>query len=333
MRHNTFLYGGRSASSREELLASIDKIRRIIGSTPVKCFNIGIYRLCVKLEYVNPTGSHKDRIALYMVRGAIESGSLGPGGCVAEVSSGNTAASVAWIAWSLGLRPVLFVEARASETKKNLIKMLGGELVEIHDEGLGRDWVRERAEEMGCILLDQLSNELNHLAHYETTAVELLGQVEQIDAFVMGVGTGGTVTGVARRLREHHANTLVVAVTPRGSKLAGGPGADTIEGLTSYTVPEVYQRHSSLVDRILEVSQNEALAGVEALAQATGLLAGPSTGAAFAAASRLIAEGAVDPGSTVVIIAADSLARYPQLSDRLRLGSGRGNALLNSWLA
>jgi len=322
---------GRRASSREELLALIDRVRGIIGSTPVRCFQLGSYRLCVKLEYVNPTGSHKDRIALYMVRGAIESGVLGPGGCVAEVSSGNTAASVAWISWSLGLRPVLFVESRASETKKSLIRMLGGEIVEIHDEGLGRDWVRERAEELGCVLLDQLSNEYNHLAHYETTAAELLSQVSRVDAFVMGVGTGGTVTGVARRLRESQGNALVAAVTPRGSKLAGGPGADAIEGLTSHTVPEVYQRHSSLVDRVVEVGSSEALAGIEALASATGILAGPSTGAAFAAASKLVAEGALDPGSTVVIVAADSLARYPQLSSQLRLGSGRGDVLLNSW--
>lgn len=330
--HVPGLYGG-SASSRGEMLSRLEKLSRIVGSTPTRCFQLGRYRLCVKLEYVNPTGSHKDRIALYMIRSAVERGDLGPGGCVAEVSSGNTATSVAWIAWSLGLRPTLFVERMASNTKKSLVRMLGGEVVEIGDEGLSRDWARERAEELGCLLLDQTSNEYNHLAHYETTGVEIVEQVGRVDAFLMGVGTGGTVTGVARRLRESQGSTLVVAVTPRGSRLAGGEGGDTIEGLASRSVPPLYERHRALVDTVVEVSGREALMGVEALASATGLLAGPSTGAAFAAASRLILERAIDPGSTVVIIAADSLARYPELSSSFRLGAAGGAALLNSWLA
>ncbi|NOZ89243.1 MAG: pyridoxal-phosphate dependent enzyme [Crenarchaeota archaeon] len=291
-------------------------LRAATGRTPMRCFKTRGAEFCIKIEYANPTGSHKDRIAVNMIAAAVREGHLKPGDCVAEISSGNTAAAVAWAARLLGLRPLLFVEKRASEIKKLIISSMGGEIVEIGDEGLTREAAVEEAQRRGCLLLDQMSNEYNHLAHYHWTAVEILEQTDwRVDAFVMGIGTGGTVTGVGRRLREELGNTLIVGVTPRGSPLSGSQSKqpDTIEGLSSYAVPPLYQRYGSVVDRVEPVAARDALKGVASLLHETGVAAGPSTGAAFAAAVRLVEEGAIDRGSRIVIVAADSLTRYPEV--------------------
>ncbi|WP_317895031.1 PLP-dependent cysteine synthase family protein [Pyrofollis japonicus] len=319
-------------STRAELLEKIGKLLYVIGQTPIKCFNIGSYKLCMKLEYINPTGSHKDRIALYMVKRAAEEGIVKPGDCIAEISSGNTATSVAWVASRLGLKALLFVEKHASETKKNLIRSLGGQLVEIGDEGKDRGWAMEEAERRGCYLLDQMSNDANHFAHYETTAMEILVQVgEWIDAFVMGVGTAGTVTGVGRRLKETIGSTLVVSVSPKDSPIVGGKGeGETIEGLTVSIVPELYKKYGKYVDKAIGVDPGDAIIGVSVLASVTGILPGPSTGAAFVAATRLIEQGLLDRGSTILIIAADRILRYPSILRKLRVGAN-GTELLKIW--
>ncbi len=301
---------------------SLARLALLVGATPVHCFHVLGVRLCVKLEYVNPTGSHKDRIAVNMLRAAAEEEKLRPGSCVAEISSGNTAAAVAWAASLVGLKPLLFVEKRASAIKKSLISGFGGEIIEIGDEGLTRDEAIRVAEEKGCLVLDQSSNPYNHLAHYHYTGLEILRAVDgYVDAFVMGVGTGGTITGVGRRLKEEVGSTLVVAVTPKGSAIAGGSGADSIEGLVSHSVPRLYEEHRSVVDRVVEVSSMEALEGSRELLRATGIAAGPSTGAAFNAVKRLVDNGVIERGSTVVIVAADHASRYPEL---LRVLGGRG---------
>lgn len=295
----------------------------LVGWTPLRCFRTVGLELCVKIEYGNPTGSHKDRIALNMLRAAVREGLLRPGDCVAEISSGNTAAAVAWAARLLGLRPVLFVEKQASRIKKLVIESMGGEIVEIGDEGLTRDEAVEKAREMGCFLVDQMRNPYNHLAHYNYTALEILRQADwRIDAFIMGMGTAGTVTGVGRRLHEELGNTLVAAVVPRGSPLdPAASSADRvhrIEGLVSYSVPPLYERYgSSSVDTIVAVTEEEAISGIVGLLEATGIAAGPSTGAAFAAVKRLLEEGRLEQGSRVVIVAADSLTRYPEVMELL----------------
>jgi cysteine synthase A len=304
-------------SSRSEMLQLLSRLSSLAGGTRVYCTDIGTAEICIKLEYANPTGSHKDRIALYMLRGAVLEAGLGPGECVAEVSSGNTAAAVAWAASLLGLKPVLFVEKTASRIKKALIRSLGGELVEIGDEGLTREWAREEAERRGCLFLDQMSNEYNMLAHYETTGREILRQLwGRVDAFVMGVGTGGTITGAGRRLREELGNTMIVAVTPAGSPLdpSGRREPDPVEGLTSASVPPLYRRYApGLVDRVVAVPGKVAARATLDLYRETGVLAGPSTAAAYVAAKRLLEEEALDPGSRIAIVAADSLTRYPDL--------------------
>jgi cysteine synthase A len=190
---------------------------------------------------------------------------------------------------------------------------------------------REKLRGTDCIFLDQMSNDMNHLAHYEMTASEIISSVATVDAFVMGVGTAGTVTGVGRRLYEVYGHTLTAAVTPAGSALAGGSGRDHIEGLVSDFVPDLYNRYGKYVERVIEVSSREAVAGIAAILKATGLLVGPSTGAAFVAATKLIEEGKLDRNSTIVIVAADHLTRYPDIIPMVDTGSAEVEELLNKW--
>jgi len=166
----------------------------------------------------------------------------------------------------------------------------------------------------GCVYLDQSGSEYNWRAHYETTGGEILEQTGyDVDAFVMGAGTGGTVTGVGERLKESLGNTLVAAVTPRGSRLAGGSGADVIEGLASSDAPRLLEAHKRVLDRLIQVSSLEAVEGVKALLSLTGVAAGPSTGAALVGVLRLLEEGLLDGRPRIVIVAADHLSRYPSL--------------------
>jgi len=267
----------------------------------------------VKLEFLNPTGSHKDRIAYYMIRDAIERYGLEEGRCVVECSSGNTAISVAFVAAQLGLRAVIVAPEETSPAKLSLIKLLGAEVVlGSSDPSSDRFYCRiaERiSRERGCVFLNQYANEANARAHYETTAPEIWEALGgRVDAFVMGVGTGGTVTGVGRFLKER-GRALVVAVTPRGSLLSGGEGGDRIEGLITEFVPPLLDL--SVVDRIIAVSAGEALEEVRRLAVEEGLLVGHSTGANIAAIRRIAHELA--PGANVVTLACDSALRYLHL--------------------
>ena len=311
-------------SSRSELVRAASRLLGLVGGTPVKCFHIGCFEFCVKLEYVNPTGSHKDRIAVYMIRGLAREGELGPGGCVGEFSSGNTAAAVAWAARMLGLRARLYVERGVSEVKRSLIRAFGGEVVEVEAGEEGRKAALEDMERRGCVYLNQSGSRYNWLAHYETTGAEVVRQLGyRVDVFVMGVGTGGTVTGVGWRLREEVGSTLIAAVAPEGSPLAGGGGAveGGIEGLAGHSIPPLYTAYGSVVDRVVPIHPRVAARWSLHLLDHTGIAAGPSTGAAFAAAWRLVEEGVVERGSRILIIAADHMARYPEL---LRLAGSMG---------
>jgi len=284
----------------------------------MECRWVGGVRVCAKLEYGNPTGSHKDRMAIYMVRGAALEGDLSPGGCVAELSSGNTAAAVAWVSRMLGLKSVLFVEESVSEVKKALIASLGGRVVEVPDD-FGVEDAKKRAAEEGCLYLGQHENEYNYLAHYETTGPEVIGQTGgSVDYFVMGVGTGGLIAGVGARLKEDLGHTKVVGVVPAGSPQAGGRGARDggIEGLAGYKTAALFERHRRVVDDIVEVDPKEAIKGIVDLRDYMGLLAGPSTGAAFKVVQKLLEEEA-RPGETIVFIVADHLMRYPRVLQEL----------------
>ncbi len=296
----------------------IHDVVKLIGSTPLlklrglkKRFGIQA-NVYVKLEYENPTGSHKDRIAYYMIRDAVERHSLKPGDVVTEASSGNTAISVAFIAKVFGLRAIIAMPRDVSEAKVAMVKSFGAKIVPCSPDPSSPDYCEEVAkriaEEHGGVYLNQHGNPANVRAHYETTAPEIWRDLDgDVDAFVMGIGTGGTITGVGRYLKERK-KVLVVGVTPRGSALVGGRGEERIEGLSSKSVPPILDR--SLIDRVIEVSFDEAIQGVKVLLE-EGVLAGPSSGANIIAAIHVARE--LGKEANVVTIAADSIFRYPSV--------------------
>ncbi|MEM1682461.1 MAG: cysteine synthase family protein [Sulfolobales archaeon] len=290
------------------------KLIDLIGNTPIVKLeklspaNVNVF---VKLEYMNPTGSHKDRIALYMIKDAVERYGLKAGDVVVEASSGNTAISVAFVSKFYGLRPVIVVEEETSPEKVSMLKLLGAEVVYgSSDPSSPRYYVRVAealAKEYGGVFLNQYENQANVRAHYETTAREIWQALGgRISAFVMGVGTGGTITGVGRFLKERLPEVRVIAVTPRGSKLVGGSGDEYIDGLASKNVYRNFDR--SVVDAVIEVTRLEAIDVAKRLVKEEGITAGVSAGANVYA-SLLIASS-LPAGSNVVTIAPDSAFRY-----------------------
>jgi len=287
----------------------------LIGNTPIvrlgRLAGGGVAEVYVKLEYLNPTGSHKDRIAYYMIRDAEERGLIEPGDTVVEASSGNTAISVAWVSSLLGYRAEIFVEKGTSQVKIGLIKALGARVVEAEEESYA-EAARRYAEEHGYLFLNQYENEANVRAHYETTGPEIYRQLGgRIDAFVMGIGTGGTISGVGRFLKEKLGERVkIVGVVPRGSRIAGGEGAERIEGLASDIVPGIWRRYGHVVSEVIEVGFDEALQTMKTLLRSEGILGGLSTGANVYAAMR-VAERLTK--GVVATIAPDTILRYPHI--------------------
>ncbi|MCD6480054.1 cysteine synthase family protein [Candidatus Bathyarchaeota archaeon] len=298
-------------------MEELEALSKLIGGTPL----LRLRRIApegaeiyLKLEYTNPGGSHKDRIAYYMIRDAVEKGLLRRGDPVIEVSSGNTATAIAWIASRLGLRAMLILEPEVSEVREMALRLLGAETVRIESEEEQFRRAGEMAEEMGGVFLNQFENEANIKAHYETTGPEILEQMNRdIDAFVMGIGTGGTIIGVGRRLKEEIGSVRIIGVVPRGSALLHEEARheDRIGGLSKVIKPRFYIENRHIVDQVIEVSQAMAIETVRRLAAMEGLLVGPSTGAAVHAAIEVAEE--LGEGCRLVTIAADSLFRYPQL--------------------
>lgn len=291
----------------------------LIGKTPLielkRLPEPGSARVLVKLEYLNPTGSHKDRIALYMIRRAEREGLLKPGGLVVEASSGNTAISVAWVARLLGYQACVVVDERTAPSKIALLKALGAEVivappVDPEHPMFYRKVAARIAKERGGVYLNQFENEANVQAHYETTAREIWEQTGgEIDAFVMGVGTGGTITGVGRFLKEKKPECRVVAAVPRGAALVGGEKGEYIEGLVEHYVPPLLDM--SVVDEVREVPAKTAIEYMLKLAKEEGVLGGMSTGAHVAVALEVAKE--LGAGATVVTVAADSMFRYSHI--------------------
>lgn len=290
----------------------------LIGNTPIielkKVRPYNNCRLFVKLEYFNPTGSHKDRIALYMIRDAIERYGLKEGDIVAEASSGNTAISVTFVAKRFNLKPLIVVPRNTSKNKILLLKLMGAEVIEGDEDPLSSNYyikVAEKlAKERGGVFLNQYANPANARAHYETTAVEIWNQLKgYIDVFVMGVGTGGTITGVGKYLKERKKDVIIVAVTPKGSKLAGGVGGDRIEGLLHKDIAPLLDKN--IVDKIIEVSYPEAVDMCRKLVLEEGILGGISSGANVVGAMKISKE--IKPGSNIVTLIVDSIFRYIDL--------------------
>lgn len=265
----------------------------LIGQTPVlelhpKDLPQGA-RLFAKLEVFNPGGSVKDRLGRHLIDKAMRDGKLRPGGTVIEPTAGNTGIAIALAAVGKGLRVILVVPEHFSKEKQGLMRALGAEIVSTPRSGGMEGAIAEAqrlAKELNGYVPQQFANPDNPEAHYLTTGPELYEQLDgRIDAFVAGGGTGGTLTGTARYLREQRPGVRIVLVEPEGSVFAGGPsGPHRTEGIGNDFVPQTLDL--SLVDRIETVSDDEVFAAVRYLAKEHGLLVGTSSGAAFVGAMR-----------------------------------------------
>ena len=291
-------------------------IIELIGSTPLLRLNRfapGL-DLLAKLERQNPAGSAKDRAALYMIRDAEAKGALAPGGMIIEPTSGNTGIGIAALAAVLGYRAVIVMPDSMSVERVKLIAAYGAEVV-LTSGAEGMSGAVAKAEELraanpGSVIAGQFENPANPLAHYETTGPEIWDDAEgRVDAFVAGVGTGGTITGVGRFLREKNPGVRIVAVEPAGSPLLseGRSGAHAIQGIGANFVPEALD--TSVYDEIIAVSDEDALESMRALARTEGLLAGVSSGAA-AWAAREVAKRPEFAGKRVVCLLPDTGERY-----------------------
>lgn len=300
-------------------------ILELIGHTPLVRLNRVVEgcpaTVLAKLECLNPTGSMKDRIALYMIRDAERRGILGPGSVVVEPTSGNTGMALALICAIRGYQMVAVMPEAMSIERRRIIEAYGAKVVLTPCRGgpvgpCGREDIqrakeeaRRLAEEWGGFLPDQFTNQQNVRAHRETTGQEILAQTEgRLDAFVMGVGTAGTLIGVAQALKAHDPSIQVVAVEPASSAtLSGGPpGYHRIQGIGEGYVPELFDY--GLCDEVIAVSDEEAIGMVQRLAREEGIFAGFSSGANIAAALQVAAK--LEEGQRVVSIIADLGLKY-----------------------
>lgn len=271
-------------------------------------------RLIVKLESFNPAGSVKDRVALAMIEDAETSGLLKPGATIIEPTSGNTGIGLAFVAASKGYKLILTMPDTMSVERRNLLKALGAELV-LTPGANGMKGAIARAEELkaatpGAVILQQFDNPANPAMHERTTGQEIWRDTEgHVDIFVAGVGTGGTVSGVGVALKKHNPDVKVVAVEPTDSPVlsGGAPGAHKIQGIGAGFVPKNY--NPTVVDGILQVTNDDAIRTGRELAQKEGLLVGISSGAAVSAATRL-ALLPENEGKTIVALLPDTGERY-----------------------
>ena len=270
-------------------------LTELIGGTPLlnlKQQEGQLADIVAKLEYFNPGGSVKDRIARAMIEDAEERGLLKPGATIIEPTSGNTGVGLAWVGTSKGYRVVLTMPDTMSLERRNLLRAYGAELV-LTPGAEGMKGAIAKATQLqeqtpGSVILGQFVNPANPAAHERTTGEEIWADTEgRVDIFVAGVGTGGTVSGTARALKKHNPAVKVVAVEPASSAVlsTGTPGKHKIQGIGAGFVPQTYT--ADVVDDILTVSDDDAKLHARLLAQGEGLLVGISSGAAYAAALRL----------------------------------------------
>ncbi len=292
----------------------------LIGGTPLVHLarlekHLGLQaRVLAKLEGFNPAGSAKDRVALKMIEDAEAQGLLGPGGTVIEPTSGNTGIGLAAVAALRGYSAILVMPDSMSLERRKLLTAYGARL-ELTPGALGMQGAIDRARELaetipGSLVAGQFENPANPQAHYDSTGPEIWADTRgQVDIFVAGVGTGGTLTGVGRYLKEKNPRIRTVAVEPAGSALLSGKSAGPhgLQGIGANFIPPVLDR--ALIDRVMPVTEQEAYAAARLLGAKEALLVGISSGAALHAALQLAAESE-NRGKTLVVLLPDSGDRY-----------------------
>ena len=293
----------------------------LVGETPIveisryaEAAGVTGATILAKLEYLNPAGSVKDRVALSMIQDAEEKGILKPGATIIEPTSGNTGIGLAFVAAAKGYRAILTLPDTMSVERRTLLKAYGAELV-LTEGAKGMKGAIAKAEELaqeieGAVILGQFVNPANPAAHKKTTGPEIWEQTDgKVDIFVAGVGTGGTVTGVGEYLKSQNPDIKVVAVEPASSPVlsTGTPGAHKIQGIGAGFVPEIL--NTSIYDEIITIENEDAFAEGKRFAVSEGILVGISSGAALKAASILAARPE-NAGKNIVALLPDSGDRY-----------------------
>jgi cysteine synthase len=307
--------GMKTAESNTHLQVA-EEITEIVGETPIlhlkRMSPPGGAELYAKLEYLNPGGSIKDRAAIGIIRRAEQEGKLRPGATILEATAGNTGIGLALIGVSRGYKVVLFVPEKFSQEKVMIMRALGAEVTRTPDaEGMegAIQRMRETAAKIpDSFMASQFENQANPDYHYQTTGKELYEQMEgRVDAVVIGAGTGGTFTGVARYVKERNPQALAIAVETVGSVLGGGPkGTHKVEGIGASFIPKTFD--GRLADQIIAVSDPDAFNTVKELAAKEGVLGGSSSGANVFAAMQVARR--LGKGKRVVTIIPDSAERY-----------------------
>lgn len=288
-----------------------NSLLEMVGKTPMLEIQPG---LLLKLERFNPGGSVKDRIALAMIEDAEKKGKLVPGATIIEPTSGNTGIGLAWIGRLKGYRVILTMPETMSVERRNLLAAYGAELV-LTPGSEGMKGAIAKAEELrdntpNAVILGQFTNPANPAIHYATTGQEIWEDTAgQVDVFIAGVGTGGTVSGVGRALKEKNMLVEIIAVEPASSPvLSGGQaGPHKIQGIGAGFQPQTYQ--PAYIDRIMPITNEEAFEAARTLAKNHGLLVGISSGAAFAAAKKLASQPDYQ-GKKIVVLLPDTGERY-----------------------
>ena len=293
----------------------------LIGGTPLlnasryaKKAGVENAAILAKLEYLNPAGSVKDRIALAMIEDAEKKGLLKEGATIIEPTSGNTGIGLAAVAAAKGYKAILTLPETMSVERRNLLKAYGAELV-LTEGAKGMKGAIAKAEELakeipGAVILGQFVNPANPAVHKATTGPEIWDQTDgKVDIFVAGVGTGGTITGVGEYLKSQNPDVKIVAVEPAGSPVlsTGKPGAHKIQGIGAGFVPDVL--NTKIYDEIITIENEDAFAEGKAFAVSEGILVGISSGAALKAAT-ILANRPENKGKTIVALLPDSGDRY-----------------------
>ncbi len=284
-------------------------VMELIGNTPL--IRLRNENIVAKAEFLNPGGSIKDRVALAMIEAAQRDGTLKPGMKIVEPTSGNTGIGITLVGVAKGYDVYIVMPEGMSEERKNIIKVLGGNLVLTPDSESIAGAVKKAEElvnEFKGYMPNQFKNPVNALAHYEQTAPELWRQAGQkIDAFVSGIGSGGTIQGVGSFLKKQRPDIMIVAVEPKNvSALLGHePGLHQIQGIGDGFIPDILD--VSLIDRIIEVSDDDAIATTRGLAASNSLLCGTSSGANIWAARQIAAE---HPDWVIATVLPDRAERY-----------------------